>query len=76
MRVRALLAAISAAISAALAMLALAATAIAKGGEGLYGKTDDKVITNAGFILIVGFVLLVTGLSIAQHQLQKRKSRK
>ena len=36
--------------------LALAAPAMAaKGGEGLYGKTDDKVITNAGFILIIGF---------------------
>ena len=25
------------------------------GGEGLYGETNDKVVTNAGFILIVFF---------------------
>ena len=57
MRFRACLAAISALI----VTLALAAPAMAaKGGEGLYGKTDDKVITNAGFILIIGFTLLVT----------------
>ena len=66
-----------AAISALIVTLALAAPAMAaKGGEGLYGKTNDKVITNAGFILIVGFTLLVTGLSVAQYLLEKRKSRK
>jgi hypothetical protein len=55
----------------------LAAPAMAaKGGEGLYGKTDDKVITNFGFGLMILFVLLVTGLSIAQWQLEKRKQRK
>jgi hypothetical protein len=48
----------------------------AKGGEGLYGKTDDKVITNAGFILIIGFTLLVTSLSVAQYLLERRKTRK
>jgi hypothetical protein len=73
MRIRACLAAISAMVVA----LALAAPAMAaKGGEGLYGKTDDKVITNAGFILIIGFTLLVTGLSVAQYLLEKRKTRK
>ena len=66
-----------AAIFALIVTLALAAPAMAsKGGEGLYGKTNDKVITNAGFILIVGFTLLVTGLSVAQYLLEKRKSRK
>ena len=55
----------------------VAAPAMAsKGGEGLYGKTDDKVITNAGFILIIGFTLLVTGLSVAQYMLERRKTRK
>jgi hypothetical protein len=73
MRFRACLAS----ISVLLLTLALAAPAMAsKGGEGLYGKTDDKVITNAGFILIVGFTLLVTGLSVAQYLLEKRKTRK
>jgi hypothetical protein len=77
MRIRARLTSILASISALIVTLALAAPAMAaKGGEGLYGKTNDKVITNAGFILIVGFTLLVTGLSVAQYLLEKRKSRK
>jgi hypothetical protein len=63
---------------AALALtLALAAPAMAeKGGEGLYGKTDDKVITNFGFGLMIFFTVLVVGLSIAQSRLEKRKQRK
>jgi hypothetical protein len=65
-----------ASISALLVTLALAATALAKGGEGTYGKTDDKVITNAGFGLIVFFALLVITFSVAQHLLDRRKSRK
>ena len=57
--------------------LVLAAPAMAeKGGEGLYGKTDDKVITNFGFGLMIFFTVLVVGLSIAQHLLEKRKQRK
>jgi hypothetical protein len=59
-----------------LVSLLLAAPAIAaEGGEGLYGKTDDKVITNFGFGLMIGFVLLVTTLSVIQHLLEKRKSK-
>ena len=57
--------------------LVLAAPAMAaKGGEGLYGKTDDKVVTNFGFGLMIFFVVLVVGLSIAQARLDKRKQRK
>lgn len=73
MRIRSALAAVSALV----VTLALAAPAIAaKGGEGTYGKTNDKVITNFGFGLIIFFVALVTALSVAQHLLQRRKSRK
>ncbi len=73
MRVRAFLVS----ISALLLTLSLATPAIAaKGGEGLYGKTDDKVVTNFGFGLIIGFTLLVIGLSVAQSLLEKRKTRK
>ena len=54
----------------------LAAPALAKGGEGTYGKTDDKVITNFGFGLMIFFTALVVGLSIGQHMLDKRKQRK
>jgi hypothetical protein len=74
MRIRASLAAISAFL-VTFALVAAPAMA-AKGGEGLYGKTDDKVITNAGFILIIGFTLLVTSLSVAQYLLERRKTRK
>ena len=57
--------------------LALAAPALAaKGGEGLYGETNDKVITNFGFGLMILFTLLVVGLSIGQALLEKRKQRK
>ena len=57
--------------------LALAAPALAgKGGEGLYGKTDDKVVTNFGFGLMIFFALLVTVLTIAQSMLERRKRSK
>ena len=55
------------------AFLIAAPAFAADGGEGLYGKADDKVITNFGFGLMIFFTLLVTGLSLAQHLLQKRK---
>jgi preprotein translocase subunit SecG len=43
------------------------------GGEGTYGETDDKVVTNAGFILIAFFPLLALVLSLLQWRLDKRK---
>jgi hypothetical protein len=60
----------------ALSLLLAAPALAAKGGEGTYGKTDDKVITNFGFGLIIFFTVLVVGLSVAQWQLDKRKQRK
>ena len=54
------------------AILAGAALA-ADGGEGTYGKANDKVITNFGFGLMIFFAVLVTGLSLVQHLLEKRK---
>ena len=42
-------------------------------GEGLYGETNDKVVTNAGFIIIAVFPLLVLVLSLIQWRLDKRK---
>jgi hypothetical protein len=57
--------------------LALAAPAMAeKGGEGLYGKTDDKVITNFGYGLIIFFTTLVIALSVGQYLLERRKTRR
>jgi hypothetical protein len=46
------------------------------GGEGTYGLTNDKVVTNAGFILIAGFPVLVLLLSLLQWRLEKRKDRR
>jgi hypothetical protein len=68
--------ALAIAASTALLVLLPATTAIAaEGGEGLYGKASDKVITNFGFGLMIFFVLLVTTLSILQHLLEKRKGK-
>jgi preprotein translocase subunit SecG len=46
------------------------------GGEGLWGETDDKVVTYAGFILIVAFPLLALILTLIQQRLEKRKDRR
>ena len=46
------------------------------GGEGWYGLTNDKIVTNAGFILIGFFPLLVFTLSMIQLVLDKRKERR
>ena len=46
------------------------------GGEGWWGETNDKVITNAGFIIIAGIPLLVLVLTIIQTRLDKRKDRR
>ena len=40
------------------------------------GLTNDKVVTNAGFILIAGFPILVLLLTLLQNQLEKRKDRR
>jgi hypothetical protein len=42
-------------------------------GEGLYGETNDRVVTNAGFILIVFFPLFIFLVSMLQWRLEKRK---
>jgi hypothetical protein len=62
--------------AALLTSLALAAPAMAKGGEGTYGKYDDKVVTNFGFGLMIFFVVLVVLLSAAQSALERRKRSK
>jgi len=46
------------------------------GGEGLWGETDDKVVTNAGFILMIFFPLFILFMSLLQWQLEKRKYRR
>jgi hypothetical protein len=43
------------------------------GGEGWWGETNDQVITNAGFILIAAFPLLIFTFSMIQWLLERRK---
>jgi putative copper export protein len=61
--------------AAAVALLLLAPAAMAADGEGLYGRTDDKVVTYASFIIIAFFAILVTVLSLIQIRLESRKER-
>jgi hypothetical protein len=58
-----------------LALFAISAPAALAhdGGEGWWGETNDKVITNAGFILIAFFPLFILAMSLLQWKLEKRK---
>src|SRR6185436_9988536 len=63
---------------AAVSMAAFAgfvSPALAADGVGLWGRTDDKVVTYWGFGLMVFFVVLVTVLSLIQIRLESRKER-
>ena len=46
------------------------------GGQGTYGEANDKVVTNAGFIVIIFFPTLVLLLSLLQNALERRKARR
>ncbi len=62
--------------SSLLLLLVLAPVALAEtenDGRGFYGATNDKVVVNAGFILIVFFPLFVFAMSMLQRGLDKRK---
>ena len=56
----------------ALLVLAPAASAF-NDGRGFYGATDDKVVTDAGLILVVFFPAFVFAMSRLQRHLEKRK---
>jgi hypothetical protein len=43
------------------------------GGQGLYGQTNDKIVTYAGFILIAAIPLFLGLMSLLQSVLEKRK---
>jgi len=64
-------------VAAALsAVLLMAPAAIAADGVGLYGRTDDKVITFFAFGVMAFFTILVIGLSLVQIRLDNRKQRR
>ncbi len=63
------LTALSLALSAPVALAAEGHDA----GEGWWGETNDKIVTNAGFIIIAAFPLLIFILSMTQWTLDKRK---
>ena len=44
--------------------------------QGTYGEANDKVVTNAGFIVIIFFPILVFLLSMLQGALDRRKERR
>jgi hypothetical protein len=60
----------------ALALLASAPAAMAADGVGLYGRTDDKVITFFAFGAIAFFTILVIGLSLLQIRMENRQERR
>lgn len=69
-------------LTLAATMLLVAATPVLAsavghdGGEGTYGLTNDKVVTNFGFALIAFFPLFILTMSLIQYHLEKRKERR
>ncbi len=66
---------ISALTAFSVVLLVLAPSALARqtGGEGFYGQTTDKVITNAMFLVILFFPTVILVFSLIQWRLDKRK---
>ena len=46
------------------------------GGEGWYGETNDKIVTNYGFYLIMFFPLFIFLMSMGQYLLDRRKEQR
>jgi hypothetical protein len=60
-------------LTLSLLLLAAPAALAHDGGEGWWGETNDKVITNAGFLLIIFFPTVILIASLIQGRLEKRK---
>jgi hypothetical protein len=58
------------------ALLTAPAAMAQMSGEGTYGEVNDKIVTNAGFILIAFFPAFILVASLIQWQLDKRKARR
>ena len=62
------------ATSAVLLLLVLAPAALAyNDGRGFYGETNDRAVTDAGFLIIGFFPLFILFASLLQWRLDKRK---
>jgi hypothetical protein len=57
------------------ALLGVAPAAMAADGVGLWGRTDDKVVTYFSFAVMAFFTILVIVLSLIQMRLESRKER-
>ncbi len=57
------------------AFLGVVSPAFGADGVGLWGRTDDKVVTYWGFGLLIFFTVLVVVLSLIQIRLESRKDR-
>jgi len=62
-----------ASLALALTLVPAAAAQAYNDGRGFYGATNDKVVTNSGFIVIIFFALFVFLMSMLQRHLEKRK---
>jgi len=60
-------------LASALTLALAPAAAAYNDGRGFYGPTNDKVVTNAGFIVIGFFALFVLTMSLLQRLLDRRK---
>jgi hypothetical protein len=57
------------------ALLVLAPAAMAADGVGLWGRTDDKVVTYFAFAVMAFFAIFVTVASLIQMRLDSRRER-
>jgi preprotein translocase subunit SecG len=60
-------------VAVALLVLAPAASAHSGGGQGWFGETTDKAVTNTMFATIIFFPLIIVVFSLIQWRLDKRK---
>ena len=60
-------------LALALSLALAPAASAANDGRGFYGPTDDKVVTDAGFILILFFPVFIFAMSMLQKTLDRRK---
>ena len=58
---------------AGLLTFAPSALAVTHGGQGLYGETNDVVITNTMFGVIIFFPVIIVVFSLIQARLEHRK---